>query len=48
MSIAELAKLSLVSKVAGELDAHLGLSDRTLAEFGASPPPRRAAPPPTT
>lgn len=32
-SIGELQRLSLVSKVCTELDNHLGLSDRTLAEF---------------
>lgn len=32
-SIDELQRLSLVSKVCTELDNHLGLSDRTLAEF---------------
>ena len=32
-SIEELQRLSLVSKVCTELDNHLGLSDRTLAEF---------------
>lgn len=31
--IHELQQLSLVSKVCTELDNHLGLSDRTLAEF---------------
>lgn len=32
-SMEELQKLSLVSKICTELDNHLGLSDRTLAEF---------------
>lgn len=32
-SIDELQRLSVVSKVCTELDNHLGLSDRTLAEF---------------
>lgn len=32
-SIGDLQRLSLVSKVCTELDNHLGLSDRTLAEF---------------
>ena len=32
-SIDELQRLSLVSKVCTELENHLGLSDRTLAEF---------------
>lgn len=32
-SLDELQRLSLVSKVCTELDNHLGLSDRTLAEF---------------
>ena len=33
MSLAELQYLSLVSKVCTELDNHLGVSDKTLAEF---------------
>ena len=33
MSVSELLHLQLVSKVCAELDNHLGLSDRTLAEF---------------
>lgn len=32
-SVDELQRLSLISKVCTELDNHLGLSDRTLAEF---------------
>ena len=31
--LSKLQQLSLVSKVCAELDAHLGLSDKTLAEF---------------
>ena len=32
-TVDDLQKLQLVSKVCAELDNHLGLSDRTLAEF---------------
>ena len=32
-ALAELQRLSLISKVCAELDNHMGLSDKTLAEF---------------